>query len=114
MIPPWWATSRCSTLRLAIPCGSVPIVLPLPVARSLPVRLCDVVLSDDGLQHYRLARTVEIVAIDAARGFGNGQLLPAGPLREPVTRPGRGSMPLSVSWDGMRRAPWSQMAGKRR
>jgi tetraacyldisaccharide 4'-kinase len=47
---------------------------------------CDVLLSDDGLQHYRLARAVEIVVVDAARGFGNGQLLPAGPLREPVTR----------------------------
>lgn len=42
----------------------------------------DVVISDDGLQHYRLARDVEIVAVDAGRGYGNGALLPAGPLRE--------------------------------
>ena len=47
---------------------------------------CNVVLCDDGLQHYRLQRDVEIAVIDGARGFGNGQLLPAGPLREPVTR----------------------------
>jgi tetraacyldisaccharide 4'-kinase len=47
---------------------------------------CDVVLCDDGLQHYRLQRDVEIVVIDGARGFGNGYLLPAGPLREPVSR----------------------------
>lgn len=47
---------------------------------------CDVLLSDDGLQHYRLARTVEVAVIDAARGFGNGLMLPAGPLREPVAR----------------------------
>lgn len=46
----------------------------------------EIVLSDDGLQHYRLARDVEIVAVDARRGAGNGALLPAGPLREPVAR----------------------------
>ncbi len=42
---------------------------------------CDVIICDDGLQHYRLARTVEIAVLDA-RGTGNGLLLPAGPLRE--------------------------------
>ena len=47
---------------------------------------CDVIIADDGLQHYALARTVEIAAIDASRGFGNGCMLPAGPLREPVSR----------------------------
>jgi tetraacyldisaccharide 4'-kinase len=47
---------------------------------------CNVVLSDDGLQHYALARDVEICVVDAARGFGNGWLLPAGPLREPLSR----------------------------
>lgn len=47
---------------------------------------CDVILSDDGLQHYRLARAVEIAVIDGARRFGNGFCLPAGPLREPVGR----------------------------
>ena len=47
---------------------------------------CDIILSDDGLQHYRLHRDAEIVVIDGARRFGNGLLLPAGPLREPISR----------------------------
>ncbi|MFZ2300444.1 MAG: tetraacyldisaccharide 4'-kinase [Gallionella sp.] len=47
---------------------------------------CDVMLCDDGLQHYRLQRDVEIAVVDGARGFGNGFMLPAGPLREPVSR----------------------------
>jgi tetraacyldisaccharide 4'-kinase len=46
----------------------------------------DVVLADDGLQHLRLARECEIVVIDGMRGFGNGRLLPAGPLREPAVQ----------------------------
>jgi tetraacyldisaccharide 4'-kinase len=47
---------------------------------------CDVVIADDGLQHYRLARDIEICVIDGVRRFGNQQLLPAGPLREPLSR----------------------------
>ncbi len=47
---------------------------------------CDVIVADDGLQHYALARDVEICVIDGARRFGNGRLLPAGPLREPLSR----------------------------
>jgi tetraacyldisaccharide 4'-kinase len=47
---------------------------------------CDILLSDDGLQHYRLRRDVEIAVVDGARRFGNGWLIPAGPLREPVSR----------------------------
>ncbi|HUW26534.1 MAG TPA: tetraacyldisaccharide 4'-kinase [Gallionella sp.] len=47
---------------------------------------CDVVLCDDGLQHYRLRRDMEIAVIDGGRGFGNGFMLPAGPLREPAAR----------------------------
>ncbi|HRD88763.1 MAG: tetraacyldisaccharide 4'-kinase [Candidatus Accumulibacter sp.] len=46
---------------------------------------CDVIVSDDGLQHYRLQRSLELVVFDG-RGAGNGRLLPAGPLREPVRR----------------------------
>ncbi len=46
----------------------------------------DVLLSDDGLQHYRLARRLEVAVVDGARGMGNGLCLPAGPLREPVER----------------------------
>jgi len=47
---------------------------------------CNIILTDDGLQHYRLARQVEIAVIDGSRYFGNGKLLPAGPLREPPHR----------------------------
>jgi tetraacyldisaccharide 4'-kinase len=47
---------------------------------------CDALVSDDGLQHYRLRRDVELIVIDGARGFGNGWMLPAGPLREPRSR----------------------------
>ena len=46
----------------------------------------DVVLTDDGLQHYRLHRDIEIAVVDASRGLGNRRLLPAGPLREPIQR----------------------------
>lgn len=47
---------------------------------------CDLILSDDGLQHYALQRDVEIAVVDGDRRFGNGWCLPAGPLREPVSR----------------------------
>lgn len=46
----------------------------------------DVLIADDGLQHYRLARDFEIAVVDGTRGIGNGALMPAGPLREPVSR----------------------------
>lgn len=67
--------------------------VPVAVGRDRPAAAqllvadgCDVVIADDGLQHYRLARDVEICVIDGARRFGNGRLLPAGPLREPLRR----------------------------
>ncbi len=47
---------------------------------------CDVIISDDGMQHYALARDVEIAVVDGARRLGNGWCLPAGPLREPAAR----------------------------
>ncbi len=47
---------------------------------------CDVLLTDDGLQHWSLARDLEIAVIDGARRLGNARLLPAGPLREPAER----------------------------
>jgi tetraacyldisaccharide 4'-kinase len=47
---------------------------------------CNIVISDDGLQHYRLGRDVEIAIVDGVRRFGNHCLLPAGPLREPISR----------------------------
>jgi tetraacyldisaccharide 4'-kinase len=49
-------------------------------------RALDVILADDGLQHYRLQRAVEIAVVDGTRGLGNGLCLPAGPLREPASR----------------------------
>jgi tetraacyldisaccharide 4'-kinase len=55
-------------------------------ARLLLDAGADLVLGDDGLQHYALARDVEIVVVDGQRGFGNDHCLPAGPLREPRTR----------------------------
>jgi len=66
----------------------------VPVAvgaqRAAAVKLleaeCDLILADDGLQHYALERDAEIVVIDGSRGLGNGRLLPAGPLREPAMR----------------------------
>lgn len=55
-------------------------------ARALVEAGCDIVVCDDGLQHYRLARDLEIEVVDGARRYGNGRVLPAGPLREPVAR----------------------------
>lgn len=47
---------------------------------------CDVVIADDGLQHYALDRDLELMVVDGKRGFGNGHCLPVGPLREPLQR----------------------------
>lgn len=47
---------------------------------------CNLIIADDGLQHYGLARDIEIVVVDGVRRFGNGRCLPAGPLREPLAR----------------------------
>lgn len=57
-------------------------------AKALVKAGCDIVLCDDGLQHYRLKRDIEIEVVDGRRRYGNGRLLPAGPLRE---LPERGS-----------------------
>ncbi len=46
----------------------------------------NLILSDDGLQHYEMARDIEIAVVDGTRGLGNAQLLPSGPLREPKKR----------------------------
>ncbi|MBM7060985.1 tetraacyldisaccharide 4'-kinase [Pseudomonas sp. UL073] len=59
---------------------------PRAVRALLAAEPLDLILCDDGLQHYRLARDLELVLIDAARGLGNRRCLPAGPLREPVER----------------------------
>jgi len=67
--------------------------LPVVVARKraegvkrLLQESVDIVVSDDGLQHWAMGRCAEIVLIDGEEGFGNGFLLPAGPLREPSSR----------------------------
>ncbi len=64
---------------------------------------CNVLVADDGLQHYRLQRHLELVVFDG-RAAGNGQLLPAGPLREPLSRLTRAS---AVIWNT---APGQQLA----
>ena len=70
--------------------SGVPLMIDPDRSRAVVALLAaeplDLILSDDGLQHYRLARDLELVLIDAARGLGNSRCLPAGPLREPVER----------------------------
>ena len=57
---------------------------------------CSLILSDDGLQHYHLGRDVEIAVIDGERRHGNGRCLPAGPLREPLSRLGEVDLRIST------------------
>ena len=68
----------------------VPVVVCADRKRALDALIdqgaVDVVLSDDGLQHYPMPRDIELLVLDAERGLGNGRLLPAGPLREPASR----------------------------
>lgn len=94
-------------------CGDEALLLyrrtgcPCVTARSRPnaVRFLlaqthvDIILSDDGLQHYALARELEVVVYDLYRGFGNGRCLPAGPLREPLARLAEASWVLSRGID---------------
>jgi tetraacyldisaccharide 4'-kinase len=55
-------------------------------ARALVTRGAQVIIADDGLQHLRMKRDCEIIVVDGDRGFGNGRVLPAGPLRESGSR----------------------------
>lgn len=101
-------------------------------ARALVEAGCNLVICDDGLQHYRLHRDIEIEVIDGQRRYGNGQLLPAGPLREPAERGARcdfrvlnggdagfGEWPMQLAHDaaqplrGGRARPLSSFAGQR-
>jgi tetraacyldisaccharide 4''-kinase len=59
----------------------------------------DLIVSDDGLQHYALHRDLELAVIDAASGFGNGLPLPAGPMREPASRLNRVDAVIQVRRD---------------
>ena len=81
-------------------CGDEPVMLArrsgCPVAAApnrhaaasglLQNHQCDIIISDDGLQHLGLARDIEIIVINSKRRFGNGRCLPAGPLRESAAR----------------------------
>jgi tetraacyldisaccharide 4'-kinase len=70
---------------------------------------CDILVSDDGLQHYRLRRDLEIAVLDGRRGLGNGRCLPAGPLREP---PGRlTQVDLLVCTNGGAPSAWAKPPG---
>jgi tetraacyldisaccharide 4'-kinase len=122
---------------------SLPVVVGhdrVAAAREVARAGADVIVADDGLQHLRLARDFELVVIDASRGLGNGRLLPAGPLRESVSRLARAQalvlngtaevalpaaadrvprfqMQLSggelLALDGARSAPLTSLAGHR-
>ncbi len=61
------------------------------------------IVCDDGLQHYRLARDIEIEVVDAQRRYGNGRMIPAGPLREPVSRASECDFRWSTSARPMRK-----------
>ena len=71
-------------------CAGVPVVVGSDRVATVQYLIennsCDVVLSDDGLQHYRMKRDFEIAVVDASRRHGNGFCLPAGPLRERISR----------------------------
>ncbi|MFC4893016.1 tetraacyldisaccharide 4'-kinase [Pseudofrancisella aestuarii] len=71
--------------------GKVPIIIDANRARAIKFieekySNIDVIISDDGLQHYKIARDYELVVVDASRMFGNGLTFPAGPLRESIDR----------------------------
>jgi tetraacyldisaccharide 4'-kinase len=72
-------------LRTSCPVGAGPDRV-AAARRLIADHDLDVILSDDGLQHYRLGRKLEIAVVDGERGMGNGLCLPAGPLREPPIR----------------------------
>ncbi|KFE55759.1 tetraacyldisaccharide 4'-kinase [Pseudomonas syringae] len=93
---PWRVTAEQTASQagdeplLIVQRSGVPMMIDPDRSRAVRALLdsepLDLILSDDGLQHYRLARDLELVLIDAARGLGNRRCLPAGPLREPVER----------------------------
>lgn len=93
---PWRVMSEQSAAEagdeplLIVQRTGVPLMIdpdrPRAVRELLKCEPLDLILSDDGLQHYQLSRDLELVLIDSARGLGNRRCLPAGPLREPAER----------------------------
>lgn len=85
-------------------CG-VPVVVDadrVAAARRVVALGGDIVVADDGLQHYRLYRDFEIIVVEAGRRYGNARVLPAGPLREPMPRhPGLTSIPCMNITNGI-------------
>lgn len=77
---PWLIASRCGVPLMVDPQRS------RAVAALLGNHQLDMIVSDDGLQHYRMPRSLELVMIDHQRGLGNSRCLPEGPLREPPER----------------------------
>ena len=90
---------RVTPASLPSEAGDEPVMLaqqsgvPVAVAPDRPSAVemlvaegCTFIISDDGLQHYALARDIELVVVDGTRGFGNRHCLPCGPLREPLSR----------------------------
>ena len=77
-------------IRQSLPLSDATVVVDPQRKRGVEFALsqsaCDIVLCDDGLQHYHLHRDLEIAVVDGSRGLGNGLCLPAGPLREPASR----------------------------
>lgn len=78
------------------------------VRQLLSTHACSMVISDDGMQHYRMRRDLEIAVIDGARRYGNGLCLPAGPLREPRWRARRADM-IVVNGTGEGNGPGMQI-----
>lgn len=102
---------------LAQRCGCPIVAAPDRVSAAnelLKHEPCDVIITDDGLQHYRLKRDIELTVVDGERRFGNGHCLPAGPLREPLSRlaevdfviangqPGRAEIAMKLEADRVR------------
>lgn len=82
-------------------CGDEPLLIKSGIAEDIPVVVdprrergafflarqgCDIILCDDGMQHYALKRDAEVAVLDGVRRIGNGRLLPSGPLRESADR----------------------------
>lgn len=85
---PSWEVAGDEPLLIARRCPEVTVMVGVDrstLALEAARRGAEVILLDDGFQHRRLQRDLDILVVDAAVGFGNGRLLPRGPLREPLS-----------------------------